>query len=124
MAMTKKEQKRLADLEDELRIAKAFRFTEAVEPDLPIPGMLSDGLSKGFDFNAYVSSHARVEKACSSSIHHSFGQDDSTTTQGARRLYSTRLLALRAMRAKVEIQCAKLLADIDKQITEATKAQS
>jgi hypothetical protein len=93
------------------------RFTEAVEPDVPIPGSYDD-LAKGFLFSEHIGgwSGPRVEPACSSSIYHSFGNDDRTTTQGARRLYSTRLLALRGLRHEVEKKCAAILADIDKQI--------
>ncbi len=121
MAMNKREQAEMESLREELRIAKALRFTEKVEPDLdpPVAGRGSfNELSKGFDFNAHCSgsSYPRVEKACSSSIGHCFGRDDNTTTQGSRRLFTTDLLAWRACRNVLEMEFAKKLAYVDKQI--------
>jgi hypothetical protein len=117
MAMNKKEQAAFDDLQAQLRIAKALRFTEPVKTDVPIPESFRDSsLAKGWLYNAYVSGNPRVEKSCSSSVHHSFGNDDKTTTQGACRLYSTKLRALRAMRHEVEQRVAKILADIDAEI--------
>jgi hypothetical protein len=118
MAMNKKEQAEMERLRDELRLAKALRFTEKVEPDVPIPESFS-GLAKGFLYNSYLA-EPRVVPACSSSVSHGWGNSDRTTTQQPRRLYSTRLLALRACRHDLEKQCAKLLADIDAQIENET----
>lgn len=112
--MNKQEQKAFEDLEQELRLAKALRFTEPVSKDVaPPPYRSADLLRKGFLFNAYS---PRVEPACTSSGSHSFGRDDVTTTQQPVSLYSTRLRALRALRNAVEIECAKKLATIDKWI--------
>lgn len=116
MAMTKKEREEMERLRRELIEATAFRFTEAVAPDVDVPAF-NDFISniKGFLFNDYWQS-PRVEKACSSRVSHAFGRDDQTTTQGPRRLYSSRLLALKALRHCLEKQAAKKLAEIDAMI--------
>lgn len=117
MAMNKKERAYVEQLEEQLRLAKALRFTESVEPDVA-PPTDNTKLSKGFLFNDSFN-YYRVEPACSSIIYHGFGRNDRTTTQGARHLYSTRSLALRAMRHCAEQRCALMLADIDRQIEQA-----
>ena len=114
MSMNKKQTAVFHELEAALRAARALRFTEAIEPDVPVPH--NSGMTRGFLFSAHVGGSPCVEKACSNAVHHSFGRDDKTTSQGACRLYSTRLLALRAMRHEVELKCAHILADIDAQI--------
>lgn len=122
MAMTKAERNRLVELEEELRRAKAWRRTEPVEPDVPIPGYDGPRLSKGWLYNAHLGSYgstAIVERACSSTVSHAFGQDDKTTTQQPRRLYSTKLLALKAARYDLEQQMEKILAETDRQIEQA-----
>jgi hypothetical protein len=124
VSMNKKEQAAFTQLQEEVRIAKAMRFTEPVGPDVSPPGYGGGGrdLAKGFLFNAYWP-HPRVEPACSSSVHHNFGDDSVTRIQGARSLYSTRLLALKALRHELEQEAAKKLADIDAQIeVEAERA--
>lgn len=115
MAMTKAEKARIAELERQLRLVRALRFTDPVEPDVPIPEHYPE-IAKGFLFNQYS---VRVEPACTSTANHAFGRDDETTTQGACPLFSTRLLALRAMRNAVELDCARSLAAIDGQIEKA-----
>lgn len=119
--MTKKEQAAFADLEHQLRLAKALRFTESVERDVQPPSCMgNEKLRKGWDYNAYLGGYSapRVEKACTSAIYHNFGDDTKTTTQGARSLFSTKLLALRALRVEVESKVAEILAKIDEQIEE------
>ena len=118
MAMTKKEKALLESLENELRLAKAFRFTDKVNPDVlaPLPGESFGKLVTGYLIVGEQGDNPRVEVACSSSIHHSAGRNDRTTTQGPRNLFSTRLLALKAMRNIVEIRFASMLAEIDRKI--------
>jgi hypothetical protein len=118
MAMTKAEKARLDELENQLRIAKAFRFTDEVRPDV-MPPARSNDLAKGFLFNDYT---REVAVACTSSVYHAYGQDDRTTTQRARCLYSTRLRALRALRHSVEKIVSEQLAEIDREI-EAEQAK-
>lgn len=71
-------------------------------------------VSMGWDFNSYQS--PRVEKACSSSIGHDFGNWKGTTTQQPRALFSTKLLALRAMRHEIEMEACRKLRAVDKMI--------
>lgn len=119
MAMNKKEQAEMDALRKELAIAKALRFTDKVKPDVPPPtgGGFSNGsmdLTRGWDAHACLSSYNsyRVEKACSSSVHHGTGWEK-TSSQWPRHLYSTRLLALRACRNQLEELVARSLAEID-----------
>lgn len=120
MAMNKKEQAAFAELQKDLLIARALRFTDPVPADIPIP---ERGLAKGWLFNSYLG-NPDVARACSSSVSHCYGDDNATTSQGATRLYSTKLLALRALRHAVELKCAEILAGIDLQIEdEATNGK-
>ena len=112
MAMTKAERAKMDDLERRLREAMAFRFTDPVEPDVEIPEEHGE-LRKGWLFNECA---ATVACVCTSPIAHGYGGDDDTHLHGARRLYSTRLRALRALRNALERKYAKLLADIDRHI--------
>ena len=112
MAMTKKEQEEVRELKRRLSTLAALRWTEEVLPDVPIPAWSADDkLSVG-----YLPCYSRVEKACSSSLHHAIGRQDKTTSQQARSLYSTKLLALKALRYEKELRFAGELADLDIQI--------
>lgn len=93
----------------------ALRATSSQEPDIPIPACFSD-LAKGWLPIAGSTDSARVEPACSSSINHANGRTDRTTTQGPRRLYSTRLLALSQLRYEAEQSAAHRLRRIDRMI--------
>jgi hypothetical protein len=119
--MNKKEQKAFDDLKEQLRIAKAMRFTEDVPEDVPIPKEWKE-LAKGWLFNAYrwksYANPTAVDKACSSTTGHDFGSDTKTSTQGPKPLFSTKLRALKAMRRAIELEYAKSLADLDKLIEE------
>ena len=112
MAMNKREQAMVADLQEQLRLARALRFTPAVGPDVPVPDSERNKLVRGFLYNAYEGEF-RVVPACSTSSFHSFGRNDRTDAQGGVQLYSTHLRALQACRNDAERQCAKWLADID-----------
>ena len=115
VAMTKKEAAEVERIKEELRLKGALRATSPVEPDVPIPTSCRDeNLAKGYLF--VCSNLPRIEKACSSSIFHSCGNDDKTTTQGARMLYSTPLRAALALRYETEQECAQRLAKVDEMI--------
>lgn len=117
--MNKKETAAFEQLQQELRLAKALRFTEPVSADVPPPSSNERGsrLTVGYDYaGAAGTAGGRVEVACSSSNCHALGRTDKTTSQGSRALYSTKLLALRALRNEIEQGCAARLAAIDKQI--------
>jgi len=106
--MNKKE---LAEME-QLKTRLALRFTEVVNPDIPVPNINSE-LVKGFIFNAYSMS---VNESCSLSFTHSIRQTEKTTTQGGITQFSTKKLAYQAMRNVVEIECAEKLRKIDRMI--------
>lgn len=119
MAMNKKEHAEMESLREQLRIAKAFRFTGPVLPDVPVP---VDGYShadavNGYGFNDHT---ATVYETCSTCISHSrWGHSDKTTSWAQQGIsqYSTRLLALRGLRNAIEKKVARQLADIDEQIS-------
>lgn len=122
MAMNKKEQAYVEQLKEQLRLARAFRLSSVVEPDIDIPDTMAGGLRKGYLYNDYLG-NPRVEPACTSSISHCFGGQDKTDTQGPRKLYSTRLLALRGLRNALERRFAKILSEVDEQIEEEVKSE-
>lgn len=111
MAMNKKEKAYVEEVETFL----ALHYTYKIDPDIKPPGSgdAVSALKKGFLFNSYSN---LVKKSCTSSRNHSFGNNDKTTTQGTRSLYSTKKLALQALRYEVEVECAQRLHAIDKQI--------
>lgn len=108
MAMNKKERKLIEDLQ----AALSLRWTDKVEKDVPIPKSC-DGLVIGYTYNSYV---LRAERSCSDSVHHALGRTDRTTSQRGIAMYSSKLLALMAMRNEVELRIAKELRDIDRLI--------
>jgi hypothetical protein len=114
MTMNKREQAEVAELRHQLALARALRCTPVVLPDVPIPTRFHN-LVKGFLYCASQSAW-RVEPACSSCHEHSFGNNDKTTIRDGKKLFSTRLLALRALRNDAERQCAEWLAAIDAMI--------
>lgn len=110
MAMTKKE-KAAHDAEiDRLTLRLALCWTAPVDPDVPVPknSYGDTGLSKG-----WLPCFDRVEPACSSSASHGFGSSMRPNSQMPRELYSTRLLALRALRSEAEERFARELKKID-----------
>ncbi len=115
--MNKKELAEVERLKTELLEAKALRFTDLITPDVDPPDAMSDGLAVGFVFNSYG---RRIEPACSSSCWHAVGRQDKTTSQMPIQMYSTRLLAMKAMRAELEREYARELAQIDRQIEALT----
>ena len=106
--MNKREQAYLESIE----IKPSLRLTEEVLPDLPIPKS-SDGLVKGYGFNVYS---GRVSETCSNSINHNPNNNIKTNSQNPMEQYSTKLLALKALRYQTELEVAKKLRAIDIQI--------
>jgi hypothetical protein len=111
--MNKKEQAQVEAMKTKLMRLAAFRMTSPVERDLDPPAAFSGEIVNGWDYNVYW---GVVLKACSSSIHHSLGNWDKTTSQNSRRLFSTKMLALKALRYETEQQCMTKLAAIDRAI--------
>ena len=109
--MTKKEAAKVESMRRELSIVAALRWTEKVLPDIPIP--TGSGFTKG-----WLTGFDRVDIACSNSVFHAYGRNDKTTTQQPAALFSTRILALKALRYQMERRFAEVLANIDRQIAE------
>lgn len=109
---------------DELRefgmLQQALRWTDHVPRDLPHPQPGSGGreMTKGWDYCASMDG-GRVDKACSTCIHHGSGWER-TTSQQPKDLYSTKLMALQGLRHELEFKYAKVLANLDTQIREET----
>lgn len=131
MAMNKAEKAALELAQNEVDIAYALRWSDLkrIDPDVPPPkpgGPLS-ALSVGWMFNSHSTA---VVRACSSSISHAVSSQGDreppsrTTTQGARHLYSTEVLALKAMRQEMERKFASSLAAVDRRIAEASMNSS
>ena len=111
MAMNKKELAELDALRMEVRVAKAFRLGSPVARDLPPPtGSLA--LTRGWNFNWHSKA---VFMACSDVISNGEGWEK-TTSQNPRHLFSTELVALKALRYEVAYRAARELADIDARI--------
>ena len=124
MAMNKKELAAMADLQRELAEARALRFTQKVAPDLPAPAPSSNAKTSGWDFNSYS---FEVTQAWSESIAHGNGPARDRrmiASKGAVPLYSTKLLALKAMRNKMEHKAARELAKVDALIEREAAAQA
>lgn len=110
MKMTKKQINEASGSKEAYRIEREQRAAAGVLPDVPIP---VTGLAKGWLFNTY---RGDVDVACSTSIYHAYGKYDETTSQGARELFSTKLLALRALRYEMALKFAASLTEIDARI--------
>jgi hypothetical protein len=107
--MSKKKQAEIAAREYEERVRAALRWTgEAPSPDVPPP--TDNSLTTGWLFSVHGQ---RVDAACSDAVSYAYGRTDRTTTQGSRALYSSRRLALQALRAAMERKFAEELARID-----------
>ena len=117
MAMNKAEK----ELVDSLKLQLALRRTTPVNPDVPIPESSTSALSLGWLPLASMSDSARVESACSSVVSHGVGSWIKTSSQGPRALYSTKMLALKALRYQVEGYCAKLLRRVDVMLEQETE---
>lgn len=118
MAMNKKEQAQMQALADELALEKAWRRTEPVLRDLPLPNGCVSKYTSGWDFNLNTGS---VSPHWSKSISHGSGtapERHVSGRQGGRVLFSTEVRALRALRYAVEREAMRDLAVIDKQIAE------
>jgi hypothetical protein len=113
MSMNKKEQAEFDAAKKAVIVARALNWSEPVERDIPAP---QNGESKGFTFNTYST---EVLFALSSWGFHATSRDGfpkKTSTQRGVNLFSTKLLALKALRCAVEKECAEKLAGIDMQI--------
>lgn len=115
MTMTKKEQAAFAAIQTELAELRALTkpATEAPKRDLPVP-QWNEPNTSGWDFNAYS---RKVYQAWSGSTCHGDGpqrRNDFSASQRGIALYSTKALAVQALRAETVNRHAKELAEIDK----------
>jgi hypothetical protein len=85
---------------------------EQIKPDITPPSEWSK-LNKGWLFNTYS---LRIDHGCTSTSYHSRLYTHKTDAQQSVHLYSTKLLALEAMRADYIRQCCKKIEEIDEQI--------
>ena len=121
MAMNKKEQAEMAALRRQVLVAGAFVRTPSVRPDVapPLPCRSGPEYTEGFDYNVHTKS---VYAGWSASVVHGTGAAPKSgdryhsASQNSAHLYSTRLLALRALRSAFERKVANELADIDEKI--------
>lgn len=118
MAMTKADQQRLASAERQAAINRALRWSDvtSIEPDVPVPQGFTH--TQGFTFNEYA---AEVRAAWSESVSHGSGEwqpysNRRSASQRGIPLYSTRTLALRALRCALEQKYAVMLESIDREI--------
>lgn len=118
MAMTKKEKAEMQAALDRAETLAALRWTAPVVRDVGVP---ENGYSEGWDYNSYKK---EVFRGWSSSISHGTGPAPEvgryrSASQDPRRLYSTEVLALAAMRHEIEQMAAADLIKIDRQIAAA-----
>ena len=114
--MTKKEQAEVAAMKAQLQLFAALRWTEEVKPDVPIP--TDSEITRG-----WVPGYRDAIQAISTALCHYRGSDAHegkiaaySWSRDPWALYSTRLLALRALRHDMELLFAKDLAAIDRLI--------
>ncbi len=114
MAMNKKEMQMVKDL----KISLSLRFTDKVIKDIPVPvPILCSGsqLIKGFTYNEHS---VQVNESCSTSVGHSVHSNKKTSSQNGISMFSTKILALKALRNSLEVKAANVLYKIDKLIEE------
>jgi len=118
MAMTKKEQAAMQAAIDKAETLAALRWTAPVAKDVPPPPP-ENGYTEGWEFNTYKKS---VDPYWSSCIYHGQGAAPNgndrffSGSQNPKSLYSTKLLALMALRHEVEKEAATSLMRIDRLI--------
>lgn len=124
--MNKKEQAAFDQAKLDLAVVRALRWSPEtiIEPDVEPPDSLTK-ITTGFLFNSYA--EGRIEEAWSRTMSHGIGKPPEgrgTGSQNARRLYASKVLALRAMRCEMEMQFARILAGVDAKIEAARLEES
>ena len=118
MAISKKERAEFDAALLEARTLAALRWTCPVKPDVPPPRTIQ-GYSEGWDFNVHSE---RVWIGWSTCVSHGNtpapkdGERHYNGSQNSRAMYSTKALALAALRYEVENLAANRLRDVDDQI--------
>jgi len=114
MAMTKKEKAEFDSAIQRANTLAALRWTEPVKKDLPAPQGFRESTC-GWDYNTYSCSIRQMWSECTA---HGEGlARSSSASQNGRSLFSTKLLALRALRHAIECESAEKLRRIDEQIS-------
>jgi hypothetical protein len=119
MAMTKKERADMNAAIDRAETLAALRWTAPVERDVMPPER--GGYTEGWDFNVYS---MQVWRGWSSCVSHGIGPAPiegrhHSGSQNARRMFSTKEKALRAMRHEMELQFAADLLKVERRIASA-----
>ena len=125
MAMNKAEKQNLADAILARDLAVAFRFSPKVEPDLK-GNIEFNGERKGWCFNSYTQ---KVSQAISWQCFHYQGDrahertssDKGSRSQNRLEMYSTRGLALQALRGDMVADFAEQLRRVDVDIANELK---
>lgn len=120
--MTKKERAEFGAAILKAKTLAALRWTGPVAPDLPVPKSFEK--TSGWHFNDHNKS---VMQMWSESIAHGYGVERNRTIsgrQGGKALYSTELLALKALRHAVECEAAAALVRIDDAIAALTDGEN
>lgn len=123
MAMNKTEAARMAALEQELRVAKALRWSNADVPAMIPPPKDTGTYVNGWRFSLHKGFiHGSIHKAWSDCASHGLGEwreegaKHRLGSQGGVPVYPSRHAALVALRQAFERQCAERLAEIDAMI--------
>lgn len=117
--MTKKEKAEFDVILQRVNTLAALRWTEEVKPDVPKPdsyNLQTQGWT--YTASAYYGGD-KVSQAWSTGCSHGPGNSKSSGSQGAIDLFSTELLALKALRHAVEKECAARLYWVDRLIEKA-----
>jgi truncated hemoglobin YjbI len=132
MAMTKAEKQRMEELEKEVRLARALRWSSYTAPSMIHPKSGTSEIITGYlffgsriDGRIYRAESALTE-AWSSTVTHGHGKrghDRLSASQGSRVLYQTKRDALVGLRLEKERDFAAALADIDRAIEVAEKEE-
>ena len=123
MAMNKKEKAAFDAAIKEARLLAALRFTQPVDRDVNPPAGWKSEYSEGWDFNTH---NMLTWFGWSSSVSHGTGPAPKdgeryrSGSQNARRMFSSELLALRAMRHTMELEFAEKLRKVDERIAAAS----
>lgn len=123
MAMTKKEKADFDAAIKQIALLGALRWTSPVKKDIPVPQSFGESTS-GWDYNTHSSS---VNQKWSDSVSHGDGPARTNRfcgSQNGRALFSSELLALKALRHAVELECAEKLRRIDEQIAAKERGSS
>lgn len=125
MSMTKAEQKRVADLEEGLAMARAMRWPEYNLPasltQTEIRSNLTDGGVKYGNpeqvcFGWFANSHTgQVTYGCSNGTSHA-REGATTSTQGMGRMFNSKLDAWRTVRYEMTQRFSRELARVDAEI--------